>query len=132
MTAVNDDDLGAGAADADDVLDRRALDELYEVLENDLFMIIDEFQEQLPLQLSELAGLLEREDWAAASRMAHSIKGSASNMGALRLAELAASMEKLGRADDRKGMLAAHVRIGDLAARTLAALRVFVSERSGA
>jgi len=54
-------------------------------------------------KLQRMGAALDRKDFAALGSIAHSLKGSASNLGARRLAELCASLEKTTRAADSQG-----------------------------
>jgi HPt (histidine-containing phosphotransfer) domain-containing protein len=47
-----------------------------------------------------MGAALDRKDFVALGSIAHSLKGSASNLGARRLAEFCASLEKSTRAAD--------------------------------
>jgi PAS domain S-box-containing protein len=51
-------------------------------------------------KLQRMGAALDRKDFAALGSIAHSLKGSSSNLGARRLAELCASLEKTTRAAD--------------------------------
>ncbi len=54
-------------------------------------------------KLQRMGAALDRKDFAALGSIAHSLKGSASNLGARRLAELCATLEKSTRAADAQG-----------------------------
>ena len=51
-------------------------------------------------KLQRMTGALDRKDFSGLGSIAHSLKGSASNLGARRLAELCASLEKSTRTSD--------------------------------
>jgi CheY-like chemotaxis protein len=51
-------------------------------------------------KLQNMTSVLERKDLPALASIAHSLKGSASNLGARRLAELCAALEKSARSSD--------------------------------
>jgi histidine phosphotransfer protein HptB len=60
--------------------------------------LIDIFLQDTPERLKELDAALATGDATTATRAAHSIKGSSSNFGALRLSHLAHQIELLGKA----------------------------------
>ncbi|MCX8156152.1 MAG: PAS domain S-box protein [Verrucomicrobiae bacterium] len=59
--------------------------------------MIDLFLQDLPRRLQLIGDAVQRQDAAALKAAAHSLKGSARNMGAVRLAALCSELEKLGR-----------------------------------
>lgn len=59
--------------------------------------IIDLFLQDLPRRMQLISDALSRQDAAALKSAAHSLKGSARNLGAARLAALCAELEKLGQ-----------------------------------
>lgn len=71
-------------------IDREALSALREVMEEGYPELLDTF---LADSASRLVELREAVDAKALSEVAHSFKGSASNMGAVRLAELCRELE---------------------------------------
>ncbi|KPG90277.1 histidine kinase [Pseudomonas sp. RIT-PI-q] len=79
---------------ADTHLDRDVLNALQEVMEDEYPMLLDTFladsEERLDL-------LRKAEDAAQLMNTAHSFKGSSSNMGAVRLAELCHELEQLAK-----------------------------------
>jgi HPt (histidine-containing phosphotransfer) domain-containing protein len=75
---------------ADTHIDREALSVLREVMEEAYPELLDTF---LADSESRLVELRKAVDAKALSEVAHSFKGSASNMGALRLAELCQELE---------------------------------------
>jgi CheY-like chemotaxis protein len=62
--------------------------------------LLEKFSEQLATRVEDLRRTLDRRDPAALARLAHSIKGSAANMSAAPLAQLAAQLEHLAAAAD--------------------------------
>ncbi len=56
--------------------------------------ILEVFVEQLPGQTGDLLVAVQAGDWAGAADRAHSIKGSAANVGAERIRKLALEVEK--------------------------------------
>jgi HPt (histidine-containing phosphotransfer) domain-containing protein len=75
---------------ADTHIDREALSVLREVMEDSYPELLDTF---LADSESRLVALQETADAKALSEVAHSFKGSASNMGAVRLAALCQELE---------------------------------------
>ncbi|VVN09205.1 hypothetical protein PS662_03760 [Pseudomonas fluorescens] len=86
---------------ADKHLDRDVLSALQEVMEDEYPTLLDTFladsQERLSL-------LLKAGDAETLGATAHSFKGSCSNMGALRLAELCHELEQITRHATLKGV----------------------------
>jgi two-component system, sensor histidine kinase and response regulator len=68
-------------------------------------LVIETFLADMPLQIEALQGLLESGDAPASMRLAHSIKGAASNVGGERLRKVAAEMEKAAGAGDLSGVI---------------------------
>jgi signal transduction histidine kinase/CheY-like chemotaxis protein/HPt (histidine-containing phosphotransfer) domain-containing protein len=66
--------------------------------------ILETFREDLPRLVMDLDAALESGDTDKATLHAHTIKGSAANVGAERLRSVAAQGEGLGRAGDLEGM----------------------------
>ena len=66
--------------------------------------ILDEFLSDIPRQIETLRSHLDAGDVAGAKRQAHTIKGSAANVGAQTLYAIAAEMEQAGRAGNLEGM----------------------------
>ncbi|MEF2232401.1 MAG: response regulator [Pseudodesulfovibrio sp.] len=68
----------------------------------DLMARMDEiFLRDAPRELAELKGNLEKKDWDEAKRLAHSIKGSARTIGAVRVGAQAEQMEFFCKQKDR-------------------------------
>jgi HPt (histidine-containing phosphotransfer) domain-containing protein len=59
--------------------------------------LIDLFLQDMPKHTKKMAEALGKEDAAALKGAAHSLKGSAKNMGVTRLAQLCAELETLAR-----------------------------------
>ena len=81
-------------------LDSAAIDGLRDLSPDATFLreLIDIFLQDTPNRLKELDAALAAGDAATATRAAHSIKGSSSNFGALRLSQLAHHIELQGKA----------------------------------
>jgi len=82
------------AHDASMPVDRNILAKLREALGEALDKAIQPFLEDTPGYLAELDEALFNNDLASMRRLAHSIKGSAGNLGALNLATLARQIEE--------------------------------------
>ncbi|MBC9070932.1 response regulator [Thauera sp. CAU 1555] len=93
-------DEGRAEQVSDALLDMGVLAELREALGDDLKEIVDHFLFQLDDQLRDIHGALARGDAQAVTMHAHTLKGSASNLGVTRLAALAAEIEQDGRRGD--------------------------------
>lgn len=72
-------------------LDEAVLDALQDVMEQDYPLLLDTFLSDSRARLTQLQQATDADGLAQA---AHSLKGSSSNMGALRLAELCRQMEQ--------------------------------------
>jgi HPt (histidine-containing phosphotransfer) domain-containing protein len=62
--------------------------------------IVDDFLNQIPLNLETLKQSLDKKDALQVKKEAHIIKGSAGNVGALVLQELANKIETAGESED--------------------------------
>lgn len=85
-------------------LDLEALSTLKEIMEDDFGLLIDTFINDSSERLATLAQEIERGDSDAVRRSAHSFKGSSSNIGALRLAELCLIIESQGNEGNLVGL----------------------------
>jgi two-component system, sensor histidine kinase and response regulator len=92
------------AADADALVDETRMrlfrDDYPEIIEQ----LVDLFVDSTPPLLDDLRDALERDDGEAVRRAAHKLKGSCQNIGASRLAELAAGIEKGEAEPDADGL----------------------------
>ncbi len=59
--------------------------------------LIDLFFEDAPGRIAGMRDAVTREDWPALASWAHSLKGSCGSLGAVRMADLCARLERLGR-----------------------------------
>lgn len=91
--------VGPGV-DLEGVLDVAALEQLWDILGDDLKGIADAFCEQVPPQIDELDGWLAKGELDRIARCAHSIKGSAANLSAVRLSAAAARVEQAAKEGD--------------------------------
>lgn len=79
-------------------LDLNLIDELREVMEDEFSLLLDTFVEDGEARLAQLPALVETAD--ALRRAAHSLKGGASNIGAVELAGLCARLEAMPPGSD--------------------------------
>ena len=91
-----------GAPPEDGAVDRSRLRELAELGDEDdplwLQTIVGTFLEDMTTRVIRLKAALEEENAGEFRDVAHAMKGSAGNMGAMRLAEIAREMQTLGEA----------------------------------
>lgn len=76
------------------------------------------FDDQARVLLSELGDAVGTADLAAIERVAHQLKGSAASVGAVRIAELAEAMCRLGESEELGGAPALLVDLGQVVALT--------------
>jgi HPt (histidine-containing phosphotransfer) domain-containing protein len=87
-------------------IDPRALENLRDVLDGDpelLNELIDLFLVDAPALMQSLNDAVERQDAESLTQTAHSLKGSASNLGARGMAAVCAHLERRGRAGSLRG-----------------------------
>lgn len=79
----------------------RKLEELGRNLGEDLLgEVVAIFRDKVPAQVRDLRAAVTRGDGEQIEGLAHSIKGSAGNLGARRLLEVASALETRGRSGD--------------------------------
>ncbi len=76
------------------LLDEKVLSGLEEALGDDVRVVVEFFCNNLPGQIERLQGALAEGDHAEIRKQAHTLKGSAGNLGALALASLAREFEQ--------------------------------------
>jgi HPt (histidine-containing phosphotransfer) domain-containing protein len=86
---------------ADTHLDRDVLSALQEVMEEDYPTLLDTF---LADSIERLSQLHKADDAEKLGATAHSFKGSCSNMGAIRLAQLCNELEQRSKQDSLEGI----------------------------
>lgn len=84
-------------------VDAATLSMLKEILEDGFAGLLETFIKDSSERIEQLRGVLEAKDCDGIRRNAHSIKGSASNLGANALASLASDLEIKGRDEDLSG-----------------------------
>lgn len=75
-------------------LDYDTLNTLKDVMEDDFALLLDTFMQDSSERISTLRAVIQQSDADLIRRAAHSFKGSCSNIGALHLSALCASLEK--------------------------------------
>jgi len=86
------------------------------------------FLEECPRLMGEIAGLLEGECLQAVAQPAHSLKGSAANLGAVATMEAASALELAGKDGDRGAALEAYARLDAETQRLQMKLETLVEE----
>lgn len=89
--------------------------------------LVDIYLQDTPERLTELEQALARSDAPTLTRAAHTIKGSSSNFGAVRLSKLAQQVELSGKTADLTGAAATVTELKDEYARVAAALTGIVA-----
>ncbi len=79
------------------LLDEEIIVELREVMEEEFADLLQNFLNDLPLQLDLLQAVIAKGDADQLYQIAHKLKSSCGSMGALRLAELVRRLEQAGR-----------------------------------
>ena len=99
-TMVDADSTAAASDRAEAPLDESVLAGLRELQEEDepdiLKELIELFLEEVPPQLAALRGAIEGGEASSVERIAHTLKGSSGNLGAVRMAAVCAELEKVG------------------------------------
>jgi two-component system sensor histidine kinase/response regulator len=97
------DDAGSAPGGTGPLLDRSALAELCEGDEEMLQELVSLFTGQMETLAADLGRAVESGDAEAVGRLAHHLKGSAANVGAVRVAELCARLYEAGRTGELSG-----------------------------
>jgi len=109
------------------LLDLTILTTLKDVIGDDLNDIIDSFLELLPGQLESIQKSIADNDPTALRLHAHTLKGSASNVGASGLSDIALEMESLAKKGDAASANAHFANLAQTARETESALRQFMA-----
>jgi CheY-like chemotaxis protein/HPt (histidine-containing phosphotransfer) domain-containing protein len=88
---------GGSPGDASPVLDPEMLGELREEGQDFLDELIETFDHKTPARIAELADRFARGDLKAAALSAHSLKGTAGNLGAKRMWRICAALDTMAR-----------------------------------
>jgi len=81
----------------EDHLDISALQDLKDIMEGEFETLVNTFISDSRNKVEELGTVLQERDCDALRKVAHSLKGSSSNVCAYRLSELARQLEIMGR-----------------------------------
>lgn len=74
-------------------LDMELVGELKEIMAEGFVTLVESYQRDSAERLAAMQGALEAEDRAQLRQLAHSLKGSSSNLGAVKVAELCIALE---------------------------------------
>ena len=86
-----------------DHVDIEALAELKEIMEDDFDILIDTFVMDSEAKLSALEDVVASRDSEELRKVAHSLKGSSSNICAVRFSEWARQLESMGKDETLDG-----------------------------
>ncbi|HDM76392.1 MAG TPA: Hpt domain-containing protein [Deltaproteobacteria bacterium] len=86
--------------------------------------VIDLFIEEVPDILTTLEAAIESGDWESAAKLAHTLKGSSSNVGAERFASVVLELENHSKEENSSGAIKAYRTLRD----EFAAVKQFVSD----
>ncbi|WP_067583979.1 response regulator [Endozoicomonas ascidiicola] len=89
-----------GDDEQEPVIDQAVLTSLKELMEDDFSMLVDSYKEDAPKLASDILSSSKDADLDVLVRAAHTLKSSSSNLGATRLATIAADIEKEGKASN--------------------------------
>jgi HPt (histidine-containing phosphotransfer) domain-containing protein len=74
-------------------------------------LVLETFLETMPDEIEALAEAIDRQDLSDLIQRAHTIKGSSSNIGAMRLSAIAAQMERIARGASSYEQVSADIEI---------------------
>lgn len=81
----------------EDHLDIGALQDLKEIMESEFETLVNTFIADSQSKIDELTGVIAQQDSDELRKVAHSLKGSSSNVCAFRLSEFARQLEMMGK-----------------------------------
>ncbi|MGB3624051.1 Hpt domain-containing protein [Ketobacter sp. MCCC 1A13808] len=81
----------------EDHLDVAALQDLKEIMESEYETLVNTFIADTQSKLVELEEVIQQQDPENLRKIAHSLKGSSSNVCALKLSEFARQLESMGK-----------------------------------
>jgi len=87
----------------EDHLDIGALQDLKEIMEGEFETLVNTFISDSRNKVQELGEILQSQDTDALRKVAHSLKGSSSNVCAFRLSEFARQLEMMGKEEKLNG-----------------------------
>ncbi|MBX7222204.1 MAG: Hpt domain-containing protein [Blastocatellia bacterium] len=99
---------------SNDSVDAGVLENLREIMQEDddiapFIEILDLFVSDSPTHLHNIGKALEHTDPNQLKRAAHSLKGSCSNVGALKMAQICLQLEQMGAAGKTEGGAALYI-----------------------
>lgn len=103
-------------------VDRQVIQNLRDEGDNLLQDLVEMFIGEVPNQLATLEAAVANKDAGATRLIAHTLKGTGGNFGAVRMQELAAAIEEKGRNGSLEGAAALLVLLRDECARVREAL----------
>jgi HPt (histidine-containing phosphotransfer) domain-containing protein len=109
------------------LLDLDTLNTLKDVIGDDLKEIIDSFLQLLPGQVDSIESSARLNDATNMRLHAHTLKGSASNVGALALSQISHKLEDLAKAGQTAASLEHMNELRSLSTRSADALRKFMA-----
>jgi HPt (histidine-containing phosphotransfer) domain-containing protein len=118
------------SCDPEPMLDLALLNELYEAVGEELPTVIEPFLEFVETATAAMEAAHRQQDLPALALEAHSLKGSASNLGASRLAQTCARVEQHARAGDWPGLAEALPGLPEIVSLTSHQLRQLIAARS--
>ena len=83
-----------------DSIDKSMIEELKELMEDDFPVLIETYIQDCDERITGLTTAIADSDSTEVRELAHAFKGSSSNLGAQKLADLCFSLETMGREDD--------------------------------
>lgn len=104
------------------LLDTTNLDAMLAMLGEDFRAIVRQYAAQLDSELRSMEQARQRQDWTLLRRLAHTLKGSSGNVGAMALAGQAAQLERAAQQADAQAADAALAALAPLISATRSAL----------
>lgn len=89
-----------------DHVDVEALAELKDIMEDDFDILIDTFVSDSEAKIDSLSAIIAADDAEELRKVAHSLKGSSSNVCAAQFSELARQLEHMGKEGTTDGAAA--------------------------
>ena len=83
--------------DGDTVIDRKIIDDLHDVMEEDLIELLTLFLDNASRQIEEIAKAIGDQHSEQVTLFAHSLKSGSANVGAIKLSKLAEALEHTAR-----------------------------------
>jgi HPt (histidine-containing phosphotransfer) domain-containing protein len=102
LEAIMDPAIGhcEPAPEVKDVLDQSAVQELYEIMEDEFIELLESYLNGAPGLMRDLERAVAAEDAQGIVSPAHSLKSSSANVGAMQFSALAKQLELMGRQNE--------------------------------